>query len=107
MSNVQAVTDADFEATVLKATKPVLVDYWASWCSPCKQLSPIIDELSELYAGKIEFYKMNADEQPVTPAKYMVQGLPTLHLFINGEIVESVLGGKTKNGLIKLLDKHV
>ncbi|MGL4832520.1 MAG: thioredoxin [Propionibacteriaceae bacterium] len=107
MSNVAAITDQDFESTVLKATMPVLVDYWAAWCAPCKQLSPIIDELANLYDGRVLFYKMNADDDPITPAKFGVQGLPTLHLFINGEIVESVLGAKTKGALAKLLDKHL
>lgn len=99
------VTDASFEAEVLKADKPVLVDYWADWCSPCKQLSPIVEELSQTYGDRMVFAKMDTNENTEVPARRGVMGLPTLQFFRNGEVVQSLQGGKTKAGLIKVIEQ--
>lgn len=98
------VTDADFDKVVLKSDIPVLVDFWAPWCGPCRALAPVIDELSEEYAGRVKVVKMNVDENPSTPQKYGVRAIPTLVLIKNGETVESVTGGMPKANLVSLLD---
>lgn len=104
---VNAVTDSEFEQVVLKSTKPVLVDYWASWCSPCKQIAPIIDELANEFDGQITFVKMDADANPLTPTNYHVLGLPTLQIFVDGVVVKSFEGGKTKSTLKRALEEYV
>ena len=107
MSAVQEVTDATFEALVLKSAKPVLVDYWADWCAPCRQLSPIIDELAGLHGDKVTFVKLDTNNNPNTATAYGVMGLPTLQVFVNGEVVTSATGGKTKAGLLKLIADYI
>ena len=98
------VTDASFDSEVLQAGKPVLVDYWADWCSPCKQLSPIVEELSETYGDHMVFAKMDTNANTEVPARQGVMGLPTLQFLVNGVVVQSLQGGKTKAGLIKVID---
>ena len=98
------VTDASFDSEVLQAGKPVLVDYWADWCSPCKQLSPIVEELSETYGDEMVFAKMDTNANTEVPARQGVMGLPTLQFLVNGVVVQSLQGGKTKAGLIKVID---
>ncbi|GAA2180364.1 thioredoxin [Brooklawnia cerclae] len=98
------VTDTTFEQEVLKATKPVLVDYWADWCSPCKQLSPIVDELSETYGDRMVFAKLDTNTNPDVPMKQGVMALPTLQFFVNGEVVSALQGGKTKAALVKAIE---
>lgn len=98
------VTDASFDADVRKATKPVLVDYWADWCSPCKQLSPIIDELSETYGDRMIFAKLDTNANPDVPMQQGVMSLPTLQFFVNGEVIQQFQGGKTKSALIKAIE---
>lgn len=100
----EQVTDATFENEVLKSPIPVLVDFWAPWCGPCRALSPVIDELSTQYAGKVKVCKMNVDENQQTPAKYGVRAIPTLVLIKNGQTVEQITGGVPKENLIALLD---
>lgn len=104
MSAVIDVTDATFTAEVLNSDKPTLVDYWADWCSPCKQLSPIIEELAHEFEGRIKFCKLDTNANPQVPTQRGVLGLPTLQLFVNGEVVQSLQGGKTKRALIKVLE---
>ncbi|MDR1238287.1 MAG: thioredoxin [Propionibacteriaceae bacterium] len=103
MSAIPAVTDSNFDALVLKSSKPVLVDYWADWCSPCKQLTPIIEELAEEYGDRITFLAMDTNENTQIPNRQGVLGLPTIQIFVGGELVQSFQGGKTKSALIKVL----
>ncbi len=103
--HVIQLTDADFETQVLKADVPVLVDFWASWCAPCKAIAPLIEELAASYAGKVRVCKVNVDENLSTPGKYGVRGIPTLILFKNGKVVDQLVGAVPKNQLESLLQK--
>ena len=107
MADMKAVTDANFEAEVLKSDKPVLVDFWAEWCGPCRRLAPTVDELANDYTGRVVVAKMNVDENPATPMRFSIRGIPTLLLFKGGQLVEQVVGLADKDSLKKLLDKHV
>ena len=107
MSNVAEVTDATFADQVLKADKPTLVDYWADWCAPCKQLSPIIDELAGEYGDRINFVKMDTNANPQVPTQQGILALPTLQLFEGGQVVKSVQGARSKAALIKVLSEYL
>ncbi len=98
------VTDATFEAEVMKSTTPVLVDFWAPWCGPCKAMNPILEELDAEYAGKISFVKMNVDENMTVPGKYNVMSIPTFLLVKNGEVADSFVGMKSKEDVKVKLD---
>jgi thioredoxin 1 len=107
VGNIPAVTDAAFDTDVLKSDKPVLVDFWAEWCGPCRQVAPILDEINAAHGDKITFLKMNVDENPVTPSSYRVTGIPTLAVFQNGEIVKTIVGAKPKGALLKELESFI
>jgi thioredoxin 1 len=104
---VQTLTDANFETTVNQTPQPVLVDFWAEWCGPCRRLAPTVDELANDYNGRVVVAKMNVDENPATPMRFSIRGIPTLLLFKGGQLVEQVVGLADKASLQKLLDKHV
>lgn len=101
------VTDASFESDVLKSGEPVLVDYWAEWCGPCKMIAPILDEIAEEYAGKVKIAKLNIDENPQTPPKYGIRGIPTLMLFKNGNVEATKVGAVSKSQLTAFIDSNL
>jgi len=103
---VQTITDDNFDSTI-NGGKPVLVDFWAEWCGPCKRLAPTVDELAAHYDGKIVVGKLNVDDNPNTTFKFSVRGIPTLLLFKGGQVVEQVVGLADKDSLKKVIDKHV
>ena len=97
------VTDDTFESNVLKSSLPVLVDFWAPWCGPCRAIGPVVDELAVEYEGKVAIFKMNVDENPATPGKYGIRAIPTLILFKDGQVVEQVTGAVSKSNLKELI----
>ena len=104
---VTTFTDSNFETDVLKATTPVLVDFWAEWCGPCRALGPTIDALAGDYAGRVSVGKLNVDENPGITMQYMVRGIPTVMLFKGGQVVEQIVGLADKAEFKKALDKHL
>jgi thioredoxin 1 len=99
------VTDATFDAQVLKSALPVLVDFWAPWCGPCRAIGPMIEELAGEYADKLTIIKMNVDENPATPAKYGIRAIPTLILFKQGEVLEQITGAVSKANIVSVLEQ--
>jgi len=106
-SAIMEVTDANFDQTVLKSDQPVLVDFWATWCSPCKALSPVVDEIATAFAGKARIGKMDIDSNPSTPQRYGVRGIPTLLIFKNGQVQEQIVGLVKIDVIEKALNKQI
>lgn len=101
------VSDSDFNDTVINASGPVLVDYWAEWCGPCKMIAPILDEIAKDYQGKLTVAKLNIDDNPATPQRYGVRGIPTLMLFVDGEVEGTKVGALTKSQLAAFVDNYL
>jgi thioredoxin 1 len=104
---IKHISDASFEADVLKADKPVLVDYWAEWCGPCKMIAPILDEVSDTYRDKLQIAKMNVDENRDIPAKFGIRGIPTLMLFKDGQLAATKVGALSKAQLTAFIDQQL
>jgi len=102
-----STSDANFDTEVLQSDIPVLVDFWAEWCGPCKMIAPILDDAATEYEGKVKIAKLNIDENPATPPKYGVRGIPTLMLFKNGEVDDTHVGALSKSQLNAFLDKNL
>ncbi|MDW5417596.1 MULTISPECIES: thioredoxin TrxA [unclassified Iodobacter] len=105
--HIAQVTDATFDAEVLQAQGPVLVDYWAEWCGPCKMITPILEEVGAEYAGRLKVAKLNIDDNQATPPKYGIRGIPTLMLFVNGEVKATKVGALSKSQLTAFLDSNI
>ena len=101
------ITDDTFEAEVLKAEQPVLVDYWAEWCGPCRMIAPILDDVAADYSGRVKICKLNVDENQATPPKYGIRGIPTLMLFRKGQVEATKVGAVSKSQLIAFLDSSL
>ena len=101
MSTTKIVTDESFERDVLQNSKPVIVEYWAEWCGPCRMVAPVLEQIAREHAGKIDVVKLNTDENPKTMQKYGVLAVPTMHAFSGGEVVRQVIGAKSKSALLR------
>ena len=104
---IKHISDASFDADVLQSTQPVLVDYWAEWCGPCKMIAPVLDEIAKDYEGRLKVCKLNIDENQETPPKYGVRGIPTLMLFKNGNVEATKVGALSKSQLAAFLDANI
>ena len=100
-------TDNSFKEEVLESSLPVLVDFWAPWCQPCRQLSPIIDEIAKEMVNRLDVYKCNVDDNPETPSQYMVRGIPAMMIFKDGKLIDSKVGSLPKNALIEWINKTI
>jgi thioredoxin 1 len=107
MANITQVGDSDFEAEVIRSDLPVLVDFWAPWCGPCKSIAPVIEELAQAYAGKLKVAKLNVDENPVTPSQYGVRGIPNLLILKKGQVKEQIVGAVPKARLVEAIERVV
>ncbi len=107
MGNVININDENFESEVTNSTVPLVVDFWATWCGPCRKLSPLVDEIAQAYDGKVKFAKVNVEESIETAKKYSISGLPSLLIFKNGEAVERMTGLMPKSTIISNIEKHI
>jgi thioredoxin 1 len=104
---VAHVSDSNFELEVMKSSTPVLVDFWAPWCGPCRAIAPIVDELADDYAGKLKVVKVNVDDNPMTPARFGVRGIPNLIIVKNGQVAEQIVGAVPKQHLVRAVDNVI
>lgn len=107
MSNILSISDDTFESEVVESKTPVLVDFWAQWCGPCKAIAPILDDLAQEYVGKVKVVKLDVDSNPATPPKFGVRGIPTLILFMDGQVKATQVGSISKKELMSFIDTHV
>ena len=107
MSAAAPVTTANFEEVVLKSSTPVLVDFWAEWCGPCRAVGPILDQIADEHGDKIKIVKLNTDEESAIAIKYGITSIPTLNVFVNGEVVKTIIGAKPKPALLKELEGFI
>jgi thioredoxin 1 len=105
--NIIKVSDDSFDSEVLSASGPVLVDYWAEWCGPCKMIAPVLDEIADEYDGRLTVAKLNIDDNPNTPPRYGIRGIPTLMLFKDGEVAGTKVGSVSKTQLTEFVDQHI
>lgn len=104
-ANITHVSDSNFDGEVLKSSTPVLVDFWAPWCGPCKAIAPVLDELADDYAGRLKIVKLNVDDNPDTPARYNVRGIPNLLIIKGGQVKDQIVGAVPKGHLVKAVDQ--
>ena len=107
MSQALDVTDTTWEATVIQSSKPVLVDFWAEWCGPCRRLAPTVEALASEFDGRATIGKLNVDENPAVPGRFMIRGIPTLLLFKDGQLAETLVGLAQKEDIARLIEKHL
>ena len=107
MSNIISTNDAQFAAEIEESTQPTLVDFYADWCGPCKVLAPLLDQITANYAGKMKFYRLDVDSNPQAPQKYGVRGIPTLIIFTNGEVKDTLVGAVGKEALVQFIEKNL
>ncbi len=105
--NVQTFTDTNFDQSVIKSVKPVLVDFWAEWCAPCRRIAPAVEALAGELEGRVVVGKMNVDENPEVPFRYSIRGIPTLLLFKGGQVVDQIVGAQPREALKSWIDRHV
>jgi len=107
MGATRAVTDATFDVEVLKNSKPVIVDYWAEWCGPCRQVAPVLEEIAREHGDKIDVVKLNIDENPAVSTRYKIMAIPTMSVFKDGEVVKQIVGAKPKAALLRELAEYI
>ena len=107
MGNEKVITDANFEAEVLKSKSPILLDFWAEWCGPCRMLGPVVERIAQANQGKLTVAKMNVDDNQNTPQKYGIQGIPTMLFFKNGEVVQQIVGFQSQENIQRIVDEVI
>ena len=107
MTNVSEITDASFDQEVLRSTVPVLIDFWAPWCGPCRAIAPVVEEIADEYQGRLKVVKMNVDDNVETPSTYGVRGIPNLILFKGGQVADQIVGAAAKAHIIRVIDRVV